>query len=270
MKGERIKGKGGGGGHTLKGYVDSAREGGGGGGVGAWACLLPSPRTVFADKIKCDQLAVCLFSLSQLLCFCLFVCVSLSLLCVCPSVCVCLCQYVFVCVSLSVCLCQYVFVCVSLSVCLCLCVSVCVSLSPSPLPSLSVTVCLSASEVCTCNSLFSRLPLRKQQTCKQTNNNKEKVDPPPRNRLTGLVVQEPTSRLEDPGFDSRLRRGDFFRVVILVTQTSTFQWLHCQAPGIIRSSLELVGPVTYTVTGLVFYLCGSRSSLRYIKVLLGC
>ena len=31
------------------------------------------------------------------------------------------------------------------------------------------------------------------------------------NRLIGLVVKVPTSRAEDPGFESRLRQ-DFFRV----------------------------------------------------------
>ena len=29
------------------------------------------------------------------------------------------------------------------------------------------------------------------------------------NRLVGLVVKASASRAEDPGFDSRLRRGDF-------------------------------------------------------------
>ena len=44
------------------------------------------------------------------------------------------------------------------------------------------------------------------------------------------------SRTEDPRFDSRLRR-DFFRV-------KSYQWLPCQAPGVIGSALGLVGPVS--------------------------
>ena len=53
-----------------------------------------------------------------------------------------------------------------------------------------------------------------------------------------------TSRAEDHGFESRLRR-DFFRGrVIPVTSKLALQWLPCQAPGVIGSALGLVGPVS--------------------------
>ena len=54
----------------------------------------------------------------------------------------------------------------------------------------------------------------------------------------------PASRAENTGFKSRLHR-DFFRGrVIPVTPKLVLQWLPCQAPGVIGSSLELVGPVS--------------------------
>ena len=64
------------------------------------------------------------------------------------------------------------------------------------------------------------------------------------NRLLDLVVKASASRAEDPGFESRLRR-DFFRDrVIPVTQKLAFQWLPCQAAGVLGSVLGLVGPVS--------------------------
>ena len=52
------------------------------------------------------------------------------------------------------------------------------------------------------------------------------------------------TRVEDPGFESRLRR-DFFRGrVIPVTHKLALQCLPCQAPGVIGSALGLVGPVS--------------------------
>ena len=54
--------------------------------------------------------------------------------------------------------------------------------------------------------------------------------------LVGLVVKASASRAEGPGFESRLRR-DFYGV-------ESFQWLPCQAPGVIGSVLGLVGPVS--------------------------
>ena len=56
------------------------------------------------------------------------------------------------------------------------------------------------------------------------------------------MVRASASRTEDPGFESRLR-GIFSGVVIPVTSTLALQWLSCQAPGVIGSALELVGPV---------------------------
>ena len=63
--------------------------------------------------------------------------------------------------------------------------------------------------------------------------------------LGGLVVKASASRVEDPGFESRLRRdfsgsshtSDFKKKLAL-------QWLSCQAPGIIGLALGLVGPVS--------------------------
>ena len=51
-------------------------------------------------------------------------------------------------------------------------------------------------------------------------------------RLVGLVVKASASRAEDPGFDSRLRRGDFPGRVIPVNSKLTRPWLPCQAPGV--------------------------------------
>ena len=64
--------------------------------------------------------------------------------------------------------------------------------------------------------------------------------PPPSDRLVGLVVKTSASRAEDPGFESRLRRGR----VIPVTSKLALQWLPCQAPGFIGSALGLAGPVS--------------------------
>ena len=58
--------------------------------------------------------------------------------------------------------------------------------------------------------------------------------------LVGLVVKASTSRAEDPGFESSLRRKMF----IPVTQKLILQWIPCQAPGVTRLLLALVGPVS--------------------------
>ena len=64
------------------------------------------------------------------------------------------------------------------------------------------------------------------------------------NHLVGLVVKASASRVEDPGFESRLYR-DFFRGrVIPMNSKLALQWLLCQAPGVIGSVLELIGPVS--------------------------
>ena len=64
------------------------------------------------------------------------------------------------------------------------------------------------------------------------------------NRLTGQAVKTAASRVEDPGFESRLRR-DFSRGrVIPVTSKLTLQWLPRQAPGVIGSALGLIGRVS--------------------------
>ena len=63
--------------------------------------------------------------------------------------------------------------------------------------------------------------------------------PPRENRLGGLVVKASSSRAENPGFESRLRR-DFSGL----SHTSDSSELPCQEPGIIGSVLGLVGPVS--------------------------
>ena len=63
-------------------------------------------------------------------------------------------------------------------------------------------------------------------------------------RLVGLVVKVSASRAEGPGFESRWSRDFFGGRVIPVTKKLALQWLPCQAPGVIGSALELVGPVS--------------------------
>ena len=61
----------------------------------------------------------------------------------------------------------------------------------------------------------------------------------PCDRLVGLVVKASTSRAEDSAC-AGLVPGR----VIPVTSKLALQWLPCQAPGVIRSVLGLVGPVS--------------------------
>ena len=63
-------------------------------------------------------------------------------------------------------------------------------------------------------------------------------------RLFGLVVRASSSRVEDPGFESRLRLGIFPGRVIPVTYKLALLWIPCQAPGVKGSDLGLVGPVS--------------------------
>ena len=66
-----------------------------------------------------------------------------------------------------------------------------------------------------------------------------------RDNLVGLVVKASASREEGPGFESRLRHGDFFRVESYQRlKRLALQWLPCQAPGVTGSVLGLVGPVS--------------------------
>ena len=63
-------------------------------------------------------------------------------------------------------------------------------------------------------------------------------------RLVGLVVNVSSERRKiRPGFDSRLSRGDFSGSSYTSDIKLTLQWLPCQAPGVLRLALELVGPV---------------------------
>ena len=61
--------------------------------------------------------------------------------------------------------------------------------------------------------------------------------------LAGLVVKESTSGAEDPGFESRLR-WDFSESRLTSDLLLALQWLPCQAPGIIGSTHEKIGPVS--------------------------
>ena len=86
-------------------------------------------------------------------------------------------------------------------------------------------------------------------------------------RLVGLVVKASASRLADPGFDSRLRRGILFFLsrVIPVTCRLALCWLPCQAPGVVGSTLGLVDLVSvYCGLGKFdvqrFSQCGSTYS----------
>ena len=63
-------------------------------------------------------------------------------------------------------------------------------------------------------------------------------------RLFGLVVKECASRVEDPGFDSRLRRGDVSGSSHTSDLKLALQWLPCLAPDVIESALGLVGRVS--------------------------
>ena len=58
------------------------------------------------------------------------------------------------------------------------------------------------------------------------------------------MVKASLSRAADPGFDSRFLSGDFSGSVILVTLKSAHQWLPCQAPGVIKSAVRLIGLVS--------------------------
>ena len=59
--------------------------------------------------------------------------------------------------------------------------------------------------------------------------------PPCGYRLVGLVVKASASRAKDSGFESRSRRD--------LSGVESYQWLPCQAPGVIGSVLGLVGLV---------------------------
>ena len=59
-----------------------------------------------------------------------------------------------------------------------------------------------------------------------------------------VCVKASAWRAEDPGFHSRLRRGDFSGSSHTCDLNLALQWLPCQAPGVIGSALGLVGPVS--------------------------
>ena len=53
-------------------------------------------------------------------------------------------------------------------------------------------------------------------------------------RLIGLVVKASVSRAADPGFDSRLRREFPGSSHTSDMKKMAFQWLPCQAPGVME------------------------------------
>ena len=62
--------------------------------------------------------------------------------------------------------------------------------------------------------------------------------------FVGLVAKASASGAKDPPVESRLSR-DFFRGrVTPVTKKLAFQWLPCQAPGVIGSVLGVVGAMS--------------------------
>ena len=64
-------------------------------------------------------------------------------------------------------------------------------------------------------------------------------------RLVGLVVKASASRAEDLGFESLIPLAPgFCRCRVILVSELALQWLPCQAPGVIGSVLELVGPVS--------------------------
>ena len=63
-------------------------------------------------------------------------------------------------------------------------------------------------------------------------------------RLAGLVVKASASGAEKIRSSNPACDGIFPGRVMPVTSKLAFQWLPCQAPGIIGSALGLVGPVS--------------------------
>ena len=61
-------------------------------------------------------------------------------------------------------------------------------------------------------------------------------------RQSGGKASSPTS--EGLGSIPTVPMGLFPGRVIPVTSKLVLQWVHCQAPGVIRAMLELVGPVS--------------------------
>ena len=79
------------------------------------------------------------------------------------------------------------------------------------------------------------------------------------NHLVGLVVKIPGSRAEDPGFESRLRRGFSGSSHTSHLKTGA-PVLPCQAPGVIGSALGLVGPLS-VYCDWVRWTVGSSASI---------
>ena len=212
----------------------------------------------------CAHVCVCVIVLCMFLCVCVWLCMLLmcaSALCFFACVCVCVCGWVCIllcasalCVSLCVCVC--VCVCVRACVfCVCMCMHFCafhVSLC------LWVWVCMHAcGQACVRLCLFMQTSGQKllhlsPTRCLETGTEPQamglKVEHTNlsviENHFVGLFVKVSASRVEAPGFDSRLRRGDFSRSRDTSDCKLALQGLPCQAPCIIGSALGLVGPVS--------------------------
>ena len=68
--------------------------------------------------------------------------------------------------------------------------------------------------------------------------------PSPGDRLVGLMVKASASKMADPDFDSRFRRGSFARSSHTCDLKLVVQWHPCQVPGVIESVLGVVGPAS--------------------------
>ena len=126
-------------------------------------------------------------------------------------------------------------------------------------------------------------PTKTKQQQQQKRNTPNKRSLYRSDRLVGLVVKASASRAEDPGFESSFRR-DFSGRVIPVTSKLAIKWHLCQALGVIRSALELVGTVSVYCDWVRWQVGSATSvsvwqhvqlpeqnpSLRYTRMLLVC
>ena len=174
--------------------------------------------------------------------------------CCCPSVCTAVYHSLLSCVVV-VCCCR----------CHCCCPSVCTAVYHSLLQCVVVACCCCCHCCCpsVCTHVYTaRVSIRKGRLFKNLFGvdrsltgflplcglGRQKSPPPPplppRDSLAGLVVKASASEVEDPGFESRLRRDFFWVESYQWLQNLALQWLPCQAPGVIGSAPGLVDPVS--------------------------
>ena len=85
-------------------------------------------------------------------------------------------------------------------------------------------------------------------------------------RLVGLVVRRPPRERKIPGANP-VCAGIFLGRVIPVTQKLALQWLPCQAPDVIGSTLGLVGPVSvYWLGEVESLICNFYLSVAARKI----